>query len=288
MQTDRLQRVLMLGAGGLMGTALRPELERAGIAVDGPPSQELDIRDLDGLHRRVADGRPQMLLNLAALSSVDRAEREPDLAYAINSVGAHNAALAAQEAGIPLLHVSTDYVFDGMRCTPYREFHGTGEPPNHYGRSKLHAELLVRDTCRRHFIVRVAALFGEGRPDFVDMVLQRATDVDHPLTVVADRFVSPTWTVDLARQVLGLMHTPYFGTYHATGHGVASWFELARSALELSGHDPRAVVAIPDLDLASHVVRAPYTVLDNHLLRLRGLDTMLTWREGLTRHLSGA
>jgi dTDP-4-dehydrorhamnose reductase len=282
------KRVLLLGGSGLLGTAIIPALQGAGIEVLAPTSGELDIRDLEALRSRVADARPDLLFNTAAEASVDRAEKDPDRAYRINALGAHNAALAAAEADIPLTHISTDYVFSGVsRRTPYQEHVPTGVPPNHYGRSKLQGELLVRATWPRHFIVRVAALFGPGRRDFVDWVLESASP-EKPLTIVCDRFVTPTWTEDLARQLLVLIGTPFFGTYHATGHGPASWFELARSALELRGEDPAGVVAVPDTDLPTPPHRAPYTCLENHLLRLRGLDRMLPWREALQRYLGGA
>jgi len=282
---DRPRSALLLGGHGLLGTALVPALREAGVAVDAPTSAELELRDLQALRTRVARTLPALVINAAAQSRVDPAELEPDLAFQVNAIGAHNLALAAAEAEVPLLHISTDYVFDGSLGTPYREFHPTGTPPNQYGRSKLQGELLVRHTWTRHFIVRVAALFGPGRPDFVDWVLGNA-DPAAPLTIVADRFTSPTWTEDLARQLLALIETPCYGTYHASGHGAASWYELAQQALTLTDRDPLGVVPIPDARLTSDVARrAPYTVLDNHLLRLRGLDTMLPWREALARHL---
>lgn len=286
LQRPSLKRVLLLGGSGLLGSALAPNLREAGIHVTAPRSKELDIRDIDELRRRVHDDQPDLLINAAAQSSVDRAEADPDHAYQVNAVGAHNAALAALEADLPLVHISTDYVFDGNRRTPYREFHATGEPANEYGRSKLQGELLVRNATPRHFIVRVAALFGAGgRSDFVDWVLETA-DPQRPLTIVADRFVTPTWTMDLAWQLLVLIRTPYFGTYHATGHGAASWFELARTAIVLSGKNAAAVVPVTDDQLERKAPRPFFTVLDNHLLRLRGLDTMLPWREALARRLS--
>ena len=286
LQRPSLRRVLLLGGGGLLGGALAPNLREAGIDVTAPRSKELDIRDFDELRRWVHDGQPDLLFNAAAQSSVDRAESDPDQAYQVNAVGAHNVALAALEADLPLVHISTDYVFDGNRRTPYRELHATGEPVNEYGRSKLQGELLVRHTTPRHFIVRVAALFGAGgRSDFVDWVLESA-DPQRPLTIVADRFVTPTWTMDLAWQLLVLIRTPYFGTYHASGHGAASWFELARAAIVLSGKNAAAVVPVTDDQLERKAPRPFFTALDNHLLRLRGLDTMLPWREALARRLS--
>jgi dTDP-4-dehydrorhamnose reductase len=256
--------------------------------IRAPGRTALDVRELDHLRAALREHRPSLIINAAAQSNVDLGEEQTDLTYAVNAVGAHNAALAAAEADVPLMHISTDYVFDGTRREPYREFHPTGVPLNHYGRSKLQGELLVRATLPRHFIVRVAALFSAtGRADFVDWVLQEARP-SAPLRIVADRFTSPTWTVDLSRQLLQLARTPYYGTYHASGHGVASWYELARSALIITGADPAGVTPVPDCELESRAVRPAYTPLDNHLLRLRGLDSMLAWRQALELRLGSS
>jgi dTDP-4-dehydrorhamnose reductase len=282
------RRTLLLGGRGLLGTALIPALEGAGIEVRAPSSAELDLVELAALRRAVEREQPDLIINSAAQSRVDRAEQDPEPAFRVNAVGAHNAALAAAEGDLPLVHISTDYVFDGGRREPYREFHPTGTPPNHYGRSKLQGELLVRHSWPKHFIVRVAALYGPGRADFVDWVLASA-DPARPLTIVDDRLTTPTWTEDLAGQLLALIDTPCYGTYHASGHGPASWFELARRALELTDRDPLGVQPIPDAELTCDVARrAPNTALDNHLLRLRGLDTMLPWQEALARYLASA
>jgi dTDP-4-dehydrorhamnose reductase len=281
------ERALLLGGAGLLGVSLAATLRAAGVEVLSPTSEELDLTDLDALRAYADRTQPGLLINSAAQSKVDLAEQEPEPAFRVNAVGAHNAALTAAEGDLPLLHISTDYVFDGARRQPYREYHPTGTPPNQYGCSKLQGEQLVRDAWPKHFIVRVAALFGPGRPTFVDWVLNNA-DPAKPLTIVNDRVTTPTWTEDLARQLLALIETPYCGTYHASGHGPASWYDLARRALELSDRDPAGVRATPDAELTSDVaVRAPYTALDNHLLRQRGLDTMHHWEEALARYLRG-
>jgi dTDP-4-dehydrorhamnose reductase len=281
----RLERALVLGGSGLLGAALVPALEQAGIAVDAPPHTALDLLDLDGIRRRLRERPADLVVNLAAQSKVDQAERQPEQAFALNAAGAHNAALAAAEAGIAILQLSTDYVLAGTRRSPYREYHETGTPPNLYGCSKLEGEQLVRATTPLHFIVRVAALYGDGgRPDFLDWVLASA-DPRAPLRIVADRFVSPTWIVELSRQLLTLVRTRYFGTYHAAGAGAASWYELARSALVLAGKDPEGVVPIPDHELESVARRGAYTCLENHRLHVRGLELMRPWREALAEHL---
>jgi dTDP-4-dehydrorhamnose reductase len=280
-------KILLLGGSGLLGTALQRAGQRSGIQLWAPRRDEVDICQLDLLQQAVQTLSPRLLLNAAAQASVDQAQKDPAQAFAVNALGAHNCALVAAEAGLPLMHISSDYVFDGARREPYREYHFTGTPPNEYGCSKLEGELLVRQHLAQHFIVRVSALFGEGgRPDFVDWVLEKA-DPAAPLRIVADRFTSPTWTDDLAQQLLVLASTPFFGTYHAAGQGVASWFELARSALALSDRDQRGVVPVLDMELESVARRAPFTALENHLLRLRGLERMRPWREALRLRLGG-
>jgi dTDP-4-dehydrorhamnose reductase len=277
-------RVLVLGASGLLGAALVPTLRDAGLTPATPTHAEADIRDLDALRAVLRDARPQLVVNCAALSKPDQAEQQPDEAFAVNAVGAHNVALAAREADVTLMHISTDYVFDGARRAPYREYHETGMPPSQYGQSKLAGEQLVRSVCPRHFITRVAALYGPGRPHFLQWILERS-DPAAPLRIVADRFVSPTWTQQLARQLLVLLRSSCYGTYHAAGRGVASWYELARSALRLAGRDPEGVVPVADAELQNIAPRAPYTALENHLLRLRGLETLAPWREALAEYL---
>ncbi|MFH1131463.1 MAG: dTDP-4-dehydrorhamnose reductase [Pseudomonadota bacterium] len=280
-------RILLLGGNGLLGTALRQILGAEGMDVHVPTSSEVDIRDLESIQIALAKSSADLLINSAAQSNTGRAEEEPELAFAVNADGARNVALASKKAGIPLVHVSSDYVFDGKAKRPYKETDPTGVPPSVYGQSKLKGELLVRKTWPQHFILRVASLFGEGgRPDFVDWVLEKA-DPQKPLTIVADRIVSPTWTFDFARQVRVLVRTRFFGTYHATGQGGCSWYDLACSALKLSGRDPSGVCPVPDSELKSNVVRPVFSALDNDALRALGLDCMRPWEEALAMHLHG-
>lgn len=277
--------VLLTGGSGLVGSAVAAALRAHGARVDAPRSAELDVTRLEAVHDHVARHAVDLLINSAAEASVERAERDPGRAERINALGAHNCAIAAAAAGIPLVHISTDYVFDGAARRPYAEVDPTGVPPNVYGRSKLLAEQLVRATWPRHFILRVAAVYGAGRRSFVDWVLEEAS-ADEPLTIVADRFASPTWSEGIARQLLPLVATPWFGTYHCAGQGGASWFELAREALTLAGEDPAGVEPVFDRELPSAAVRAPCTVLDNHLLRLRGLQQLRPWREELASYIA--
>ncbi|MCC6748466.1 MAG: dTDP-4-dehydrorhamnose reductase [Deltaproteobacteria bacterium] len=285
--TGTQRRVLIFGGSGLLGHALRAHLEGSGVEVHAPSRSEAELGSLETLRAAVARARPSQIVNLAAQAKVDAAEEDPDQAFRVNALGAQHCALVAAEADLPLVHVSTDYVFDGALGRPLREVDPTGLPPNQYGQSKLLGERLVRETWRRHFIVRVAGLFGPGRSGFVDWVVAQARP-ERPLTIVADRFVTPTYTVDLARQLAVLADTPYYGTYHAAGRRPASWYELACAALRAAGRDPAGVRPIPDAELPSRVRRPVYSALDNHLLRLRGLETLRGWDEGIVEYLRPA
>lgn len=278
---------LLLGASGLLGSAVASHWKSAGLELHAPSHQLVDLRQLEHVEGAIQGARATLVINCAAESSLERAAQDPDAAYAINVLGAHNVALACAKNGVPLAHISSDYVFDGRSRQPYRELDETGQPPNIYGRGKKEAEALVRQTTAQHYILRVAALFGPAnRPDFVDWILEKS-DPKAPLTIVADRRISPSYTLDVARQLQRLVGSPYFGTYHCSGHGDASWFELATAALQLSGRDVAGVRPVPDSALKSSVVRPRYTVLDNYNLRLRGLDEMRPWRQSLKEHLKG-
>jgi dTDP-4-dehydrorhamnose reductase len=279
---------LLLGASGLLGSAVASHWKSAGLELHAPSSQLVDIRQFDQVDGAIEGANADLVINCAAESSLEEAARDPDRAYGINVLGPHNIALACARRNIPLAHFSTDYVFDGHRRQPYREMDATGSPPNLYGKGKQDAELLIRQSTPRHYILRVAALFGPGhRADFVDWILSKA-DPTQPLTIVADRRVSPSYTVDIAKQLFRLVSTPFYGTYHASSHGEASWFDLAQEALRLRDKNIAGVRPVADSALKSPVVRPRYTVLDNYNLRLRGLDEMRPWKEALAEYLGAS
>jgi len=276
---------LVFGASGLLGYALGPALRMRGVRVTAPRSAEVDITDFGAVAATIDEDRPHLVINLAAESGVDRCEVDPDRAFRVNALGPHNLALACAAADIPLLHVSTDYVFDGRQTRPYRESDPTGTPPNTYGQAKLLGEVLVRRHARRHYIVRVAALYGAGRQDVVDWLIEGA-DPKAPLPLIVDCALSPTWTVEVAEQIVAILETPYYGTYHATGDGTCSWYDVARVVLENQGGDPDGIRGVKGADLGRPARRPTYSVLENHHLRLRGIDRMGPWRPALERYLA--
>ncbi len=215
-------RILITGAGGQLGRALATALgEHEVIALERP---QLDIVELAAVRAAVAAHRPAAILNAAAYTLVDRAESEPDSAFRGNATGPRNLALAAAEAGAALVHLSSDYVFDGEASRPYHEFDAP-HPLSVYGWSKLAGETAVRELNPRHFVVRTAWLYAPVGRNFAASVRSRAAQ--GPVRVVTDQVGSPTFAPHLAAAIARLLPTAAFGTYHLAGAGATSWHGFA-------------------------------------------------------------
>ena len=217
-------RVLLAGAGGQLGRSL----------VGRPGSHEiipldhgrLDVGDLEAVRGAMAAHDPDIVVNVAAYNDVDRAETDVEAAYRVNALGPRHLATAAAERGIPVLHVSTDYVFDGASTRPYHE-DDAPRPLSVYGASKLEGEKAVRLANPRHYVVRTAWLYHALGRNFPRTMLELAAK--GPVRVVDDQRGSPTYAPHLATAVLGLIETDTFGTYHLAGSGGTTWFERART-----------------------------------------------------------
>jgi dTDP-4-dehydrorhamnose reductase len=257
--------------------------------VDSAPTYHRDLArahaGLDLMRRAILELRPRLVINCAGYTAVDRAEAEPKLAQAVNAAGAGRVAEACARAGSALVHVSTDFVFDGKGRRPYRE---TDQPAplGAYGRSKLEGERLVLAALPSALVVRTAWLFGPGRPDFVDKVVERAKSGGE-LRVVWDQVGSPTYTRDMARELLALADKGVGGVVHVVNSGRASRLELARRALELIGLDPETARPAETAELGLAASRPAYSVLDTRrLARLTG-GPPPSWLDALRRHLGG-
>lgn len=214
-------KILITGAGGQLGRSLTQLLEESDcVSLD---RAALDIGDLEAVRASITEVQPGIVINAAAYNRVDDAEHDPGPAFRGNAVGPRNLALATAEASIPILHVSTDYVFDGKAPRPYHEF-DTPAPLSVYGASKLAGETAVRNANRRHYIVRTAWVYHESAGNFPRTMLSLA-DRDE-VRVVTDQVGSPTYAPHLARGLLRVIETGAFGTYHLAGSGEASWYDL--------------------------------------------------------------
>jgi dTDP-4-dehydrorhamnose reductase len=279
-------KVMVAGSGGQLGRAL---LERLGPRVVWAGGREaLDVRDAVAVRARVADARPDVVINATAYNKVDRAEVEADEAMAVNEAGPRNLALAAAETGALLVHVSTNYVFDGAERRPYQEDDAV-RPLNVYGLSKRAGELAVMSAGDRHLIVRTSALFAPGGNrakggNFVDRILEGARS-GIPLRVVNDQEISTTYAPDLAAAVVALVEADCRGLFHVVNEGSCTWHALAVEALRQAGSSAR-VEPLRSEELAAPARRPIYSVLSTERYRSRGFPPLREWRAALADHLA--
>jgi dTDP-4-dehydrorhamnose reductase len=251
-------RILLSGASGQLGRQI--QAQQRGHDVAAFSHQELDITQLDAVRQAVRAHKPDLVLNAAAFNDVDRAQSEPDPAYQGNAVGPRNLAVAAAEVGAAIVHVSTDYVFDGQKGAPYHEY-DVPAPLSTYGASKLAGEAAVRQVNPRHYVVRTAWVY-EARGNNFPKTLYSLALKNKELKVVSDVAGSPTSAVHLAAGILTLIETGAFGTYHMAGGGAsgASWFDLATHFFRELKVDV-GVVPVPATAFPRPAPRPRYSVL---------------------------
>ncbi|CAN5760669.1 MAG: dTDP-4-dehydrorhamnose reductase [Euzebyales bacterium] len=271
-------RVLITGAGGQLGHDLLAAFGDDDCA--GLGHAELDVSDEASVVAAVRDHAPDLVVHAAAFTKVDACEAEPDVAWRVNALGSWWVARACALADAAMVYVSTDYVFDGLLGRPYTSFDPTN-PVSMYGRSKEAGEQLVRQTLARHYIVRTSWVQGAHGGNFVKTMLRLGRERD-ALSVVDDQTGSPTFTFDLAPAIRRLAVTGRHGTYHLTNRGHCTWFEFARAVFSEAG----IAVDVSPTDTATFGAPAPrpsYSVLDNRLAGMVGLQPLPPWRTSLKR-----
>jgi dTDP-4-dehydrorhamnose reductase len=278
------RRALVFGARGTLGASLCEELPRLGWGLTAAPHAACDIRDEAAVRAHLEQVRPTVVFNAAAYTDVDRAETEPELADAVNAKGAENVARAAAAVGAVVVHYSTDFVFDGESDRPYDE-RDLPSPQGAYARSKVAGDALVAAATARHFILRVGCLYGRGGRNFPSTIVRRLRAGE---TVRADRerLGSPTWVREVTRVSAAVATTDAYGLYHCTAEGETSWADFARLAAETLGVPPGRVEGVPTAALPMKAPRPRRAVLDNRMLRLRGLDGISTWQAALAAFIA--
>jgi dTDP-4-dehydrorhamnose reductase len=247
-------------------------------------STDLDITNLMRVKSAVGERKPDIIINAAAYTNVDGCESDVGLAFKVNALGARNVAIAAQETGSKLAHISTDYVFSGEGSTPYREY-DRALPKSIYGKTKLLGEDYVREFCSRYFIVRTSWLYGMNGKNFVKTIMGAAKVKDY-LEVVDDQVGCPTNAEDLSYHILKLAITDEYGLYHCSGNGECSWYEFASVILKLAGIDC-PVKPIKTSQLGRAAKRPEYSSLDNMMLRCTVGDEMRNWEDALEHFIKG-
>ena len=273
-------KVLVTGAGGMLGQALVPCLRSRDHEVTPLPREELDVTNFERVQQTLGKLKPELILHCGAYTKVDQAESEPALAYHINGYGTENLAVACNALNIPLLYVSSDYVFDGEQQYPYNTWDAT-RPLSIYGKSKLAGEKAVMRHLQKFYIVRTSWLYGPNGKNFVETILGLA-EQNKPLRVVSDQHGTPTCTLSLSELIADLIETKRYGVYHAADEGVTNWYEFAKEIV--AGYDID-VHPIETKDMPRPATRPKYSVLDKTtLLSTIGRES-IPWRDSLKTYL---
>ena len=277
-------KVLLTGANGQLGLELIKQLsEDARYEVIATDRSQLNITEFNDVVKIIELNKPDVVINCAAHTAVDLCETDIENAYKINALGPRNLAIASEKVGAKYVQVSTDYVFDGKSTIAYREDDNTC-PNSIYGSSKLMGEQFTKEFSSKYFIVRTAWLYGEGN-NFVRTMIKLAK-TNKELNVVNDQIGSPTSTKDLAKCIIKLIDTEYYGTYHGTCEGQCSWYEFAKKIFEIEDIDIKVNPVSSD-EFKRPAPRPAYSVIDNFMLKLVNLNTFRNWEEALMDYLKG-
>jgi dTDP-4-dehydrorhamnose reductase len=282
-------KIAVIGADGQLGTDVVKAFAANGEEVFSLTHSDIELSDKESVTNRLSALRPNVVINTAAMHHVDKCELDPTRAFAVNGFGAKNLAIVAKEIGAKLMHVSTDYVFDGEKRTPYEETDAP-RPLNVYGNSKLSGEYFVRSTVPEHFVLRTSAIYGKspcrakGGLNFIELMLKLARERGE-VKVVDDEFVSPTPTPEIARQMVALSRSNSYGLYHATAEGSCSWHAFAKEIFALTNTKVNLLVAGPN-EFPAKVARPKYSVLENSALKRHGLNVFKPWQDGLRDYIS--
>lgn len=283
-------KILLVGAKGQLGQQIIKIVKEKKSELGSLPKDiinadlicmdidDLDITNIDQVKSVLNKEKPNIIINSAAFTNVDGCESNYDLAFKVNALGGRNLAIASEEIGAKLVHISTDYVFDGKGSSPLKECDIT-IPISAYGKTKLLGENYVKDFCSRYFIVRTAWLYGYFGKNFVYTIMNAGKERGK-LTVVNDQRGNPTNAEDLAYHVLKLAVTEEYGIYHCTGDGECTWYDFASKIIEYSGIDCEVLPVTSD-EYKTPAKRPEYSSLDNMMLRNTVGDEMREWEEAL-------
>lgn len=278
-------KIVITGGLGQLGRALATRLGAGGTAeVAALGHGALDVTDRAAVAERIAAERPAVVIHAAAMTDVDGCERDPAAAFRVNTLGTRHAADAAEAAGARFVFVSTDFVFDGEKPSPYHETDAT-RPLSVYGESKLAGEQHALAAARRALVVRTAWLYGPGGRNFVDAIVQAARD-GKPLRVVADQAGSPTWAPDLADGIARALDAGLSGIVHMANAGHATRYELARRALDLAGLADEPVEPVTTAEMPRPARRPPHAVLGSRILPAAGIAPLRAWEDALAAHIA--
>ena len=274
-------KILITGSNGMLGYDLQEVLNDKHELIL-TTSKTLNITDKDQVLKVICENNPDVVINSAAYTDVDGCEDNHDIAYGVNGEGVRNLALACKEIDCPLVHISTDYVFNGKNNRPWVEDDEI-DPINVYGKSKLEGEEAILEILDKYFIVRTAWLYGVNGKNFPKTMLELAKNHSE-ITVVYDEVGSPTYTLDLAYGISQLIETDYYGIYHLTNSESCSWCEFARYIFEVAGVDVN-VIPVTASEFARPAPRPSYSVLENKNWIDNGFKPLRSYKEAIKEYV---
>ena len=280
-----MKKILVPGCNGQLGRAVNVLMGcNTDIEIINTDVADLDITRVDNVLDTVRSEKPDAIINCAAYTAVDASESDLDLAYRINAIGPRNLSIAATDVGARLMHISTDYVFDGKATEPYREFDEVN-PQGAYGKTKLEGERFVAQFADRFYIIRTAWLYGDGK-NFVKTMLKLSEDRDS-VSVVSDQFGTPTSAAELAKAIDFLLFTDNYGLFHGTCEGSCCWADFTEEIYRIKGIHTR-VNRITTDEYPTPAKRPAYSVLDNYMLRLTSDYKFADWHDAIREYLEQA
>lgn len=277
-----MSKVAITGANGQLGQELVRCFKGLNYTIYPLGKEDLDVTNHDQVDRIIQKIQPDIIIHCAAFTNVDQSERYTDQAFLVNGIGTRNIAVASNKVDAKLVYLSTNYVFDGKKSGPYSEY-DSPNPAGIYGKSKLAGEQYVRDFTSKFFIVRTSWLFGGNGKNFVTTMQDLAKKRER-LSVVDDQIGNPTYTFDLARQILNLISTEKYGIYHVSNSGLCSWYELAKEIFERSNISID-VFAVTTEDYNAPAPRPKNSAMEPVNLRLNNFYAMRNWKEALQDYI---
>ena len=277
-----MKKIIITGCNGQLGREMnRLYAGNTDIELVNTDVDELDITSIDAVMKLAKEVNPYAIINCAAYTAVDACETNQDIAFKVNTIGPRNLAIAARETGAKLLHVSTDYVFDGTKETPYYESDPIC-PQSVYGSTKAEAEKMVQQMADRYFILRTAWLYGDGK-NFAKTML-RLAETNDMVKVVGDQYGTPTSAYELAKGIDSLLFTDNYGLFHATCEGSCNWAEFAAEIFRLAGKDTK-VQAITTAEYGAPANRPAHSVLENYMFKMTNGYMFADWHDAIEKYL---
>ena len=277
-------KVLVTGVNGQLGYDVVKELEKRGHQAVGVDRERMDLTSTQQIKECIENVNPEVIIHCAAYTAVDKAEDEEELCRRVNAIATKEIAEHAKKLDIPMIYISTDYVFDGTKDGEYTE-EDIPNPINVYGKTKYEGEIYVQELLEKYYIVRISWVFGENGNNFIDTMLRLAKDRDE-INVINDQVGSPTYTKDLAPLLVDMIETEKYGVYHATNEGYCTWYEFAKEIFRIANVDIKVNPISTDMYLTKAKRPINSKMSKVKLKKLSSLNSLRFWNSAILEYIS--